>query len=237
MEKDGVSRLFLRINYPVVIIIYMVMNMLMTIFRISVMYFSSIFLMRIAGKREVAQLEVSELVTSLLISEIACMPITDPDTKIHHAIVFTFTVILLEIIMTKSSMHLPIFKHMVVGKPDFLVVKGKLDKKALKKADVTLSELVGAMRKKGIASLDKINYAIQESDGTISVFSYDDGDAAMGVQHMLVCDGRYNKSEMEKFGYSKRVVESMMSQKGIKKVEQVFFLGVDDKGNVFVIEK
>ena len=201
------------------------------------MYFASIILMRIAGKREVAQLEVSELVTSLLISEIACMPITDPDVKIHHAIVFTFTVILLEIVMTKASMHIPIFKHMVVGKPDFLVVKGKLDKNALKKADVSLSELVGAMRKQGVASMDKINYAIQESDGTISVFPFEENGKQSGVEHMLICDGRLNKTEMKTFGYSEKDVENVLKGQGIDDVKNVFFLGIDDKGNVFVIRK
>ena len=201
------------------------------------MYFTSIILMRIAGKREVAQLEVSELVTSLLISEIACMPITDPDVKLHHAVVFTFTVILLEIVMTKASMHIPVFKHMVIGKPDFLVVKGKLDKNALKKADVSLSELVGAMRKQGIASMDKINYAIQESDGTISVFPFEENKKQSGVQHMLVCDGRLNKTEMKKFGYSKELVENMLEQNGKRRVEDVFFLGIDDAGEIFIIDK
>ena len=212
-------------------------KMLKTIYRIAVMYFTSIILMRIAGKREVAQLEVSELVTSFMISEIACMPITDPEVKLWHAIVFTLSVILLEIIMTKSSMHLPFFKHMVVGRPDFLVVKGKLDKRALKKADVSISELLGAMRKQGVASLDKINYAIQESDGTISIFPFEENKSKAGVQHMLVCDGKLNKTEMKTFGYSERDVDNILKGQGIDGVKNVFFLGIDDVGNVFVIKK
>lgn len=209
--------------------------MFKTIYRIAVMYFTSVFLMRIAGKRAVAQLEVSELVTSFMVSEIACMPITDPEVPLWHAIVFSATVIAFEIILTKASIRRVFFKHMVIGKPDFLVVKGKLDVDTLKKADVSLSELVSAMRKEGVEALDKINYAIQEPDGTISVFATDETDS--GIQHMLICDGKLNKTEMKTFGYSERQVENILRKKGIKGVRDVFYLGVDDDDNVFVVEK
>ena len=217
--------------------------MLKTVCRISVMYFVSIMLMRIAGKREVAQLEVSELVTSFMVSEIACMPITDPDVPLWDAVVFTLTVILLEIILTSISIKIPFFKHMIVGKPDFLIVGGKLDKKTLNKSKVSLSELVSAMRAHGVSSIDKVNYAVQEPDGKISIIPFKElpesqaKENGAGLQHMLVCDGRLNKTEMERFGYSPKDVEKILSEKGICGIKKVFFLGVDDKGETFVIEK
>ena len=209
--------------------------MFKTIFRISVMYLTSVLLMRLAGKRAVAQLEVSELVTSFMVSEIACMPITDPDVPLWHAIVFSAMVIVFEIILTKASIKRVLFKHMIIGKPDFLITKGKLDVEVLKKADVSLSELIGSMRKNGVESLEKISYAIQESDGTISVFTTDETN--VGIQHMLVCDGKLNKTEMKTFGYSERDVDNILKGQGIKNIKQVFFLGIDDAGNVFVIKK
>ncbi len=207
------------------------------------MYFVSIILMRLAGKREVAQLEVSELVTSFMVSEIACMPITDPDVPLWDAIVFSLTVIILEVVLTSISIKIPFFKHMVVGKPDFLIVGGKLDKKALNKSKVSLSELVSAMRSAGVTSLDKINYAVQEPNGDISIIPYKEmpedevKENKSGLQHMLVCDGRLNKTEMQRFGYCERDVKNLLVGKGIESIEQVFFLGVDDEGDVVVIEK
>lgn len=217
--------------------------MLKTVYRISVMYFVSIILMRLAGKREVAQLEVSELVTSFMVSEIACMPITDPEVPLWDAIVFSLTVILLEIILTNLSLRLPFFKHVVIGKPGFLIVSGKLDKRELKKSGVSLSELISAMRSNGVTSLDKINYAIQEPDGNISVIPYKETpeteveENEAGLQHMLVCDGRLNKTEMQKFGFSERDVQRILQKKNIKSIKGVFYLGVDDRGESFVIEK
>lgn len=217
--------------------------MLKTVYRISVMYFVSIILMRLAGKREVAQLEVSELVTSFMVSEIACMPITDPEVPLWDAIVFSLTVILLEIILTKLSLRIPFFKHMVTGRPGFLIVTGKLDKQELRKSGVSLSELISAMRSNGVTSLDKVNYAVQEPDGNISIIPYKEmpetevEENESGLQHMLICDGKLNKTEMEKFGYSVRDVEKILLDKNIKDVKGVFYLGVDDGGEVFVIEK
>ena len=211
--------------------------MLETVYRISVMYLVSIFLMRLAGKRAVAQLEVSELVTSFMVSEIACMPITDPDVPLLSAIVYSAAVIVFEIVLTKLSIRRVFVKHMVVGKPDFLIVKGKIDMDVLKRADVSLSELVSAMRKKGITALDEINYAIQEPDGTISIFPNDKRGSGAGIQHMLICDGKYNKSEMKTFGYSRGDVDELLKKEGISEVKKVFFLGIDDNGETFVLEK
>ena len=208
--------------------------MFKTLYRISVMYLTSVFFMRLAGKRAVAQLEVSELVTSFMVSEIACMPITDPDVPLLSAIVYSAAVIAFEIVLTKASIRRVFFKHLIVGKPDFLIVKGNLNIDVLKKADVSLSELISAMRKKGVESLDKIDYAIQEPDGTISVFSTEEDG---GLQHMLICDGKYNKTEMKTFGYSERDVENILRGQGVDSIKDVFFLGIDDKGSVFVIEK
>ena len=218
-------------------------KMLKTVYRISVMYFVSIILMRLAGKREVAQLEVSELVTSFMVSEIACMPITDPEVPLLDAIVFSAVVIVLEIALTKTSIRMPFFKHIVVGKPDFLVVRGKLDRDAMTKSGVSLSELVSAMRLGGVTSLDKINYAVQEPDGNISIIPYKElpeteiKENKSGLQHMLVCDGKLNKSEMERFGYTETDVKRILAKKKIDDEKKVFFLGVDDEGDVFVIEK
>lgn len=218
-------------------------KMLKTVYRISVMYFVSIILMRLAGKREVAQLEVSELVTSFMVSEIACMPITDPEVPLLDAIVFSAVVIVLEIALTKTSIRMPFFKHIVVGKPDFLVVRGKLDRDAMTKSGVSLSELVSAMRLGGVTSLDKINYAVQEPDGNISIIPYKElpeteiKENKSGLQHMLVCDGKLNKSEMERFGYTETDVKRILAKKKIDDEKKVFFLGVDDEGEVFVIEK
>lgn len=217
--------------------------MLKTVYRISVMYFVSIILMRLAGKREVAQLEVSELVTSFMVSEIACMPITDPEVPLWDAIVFSLVVIVLEIILTKLSLKMPFFKHMITGKPGFLIVRGKLDKKEFNKSGVSISELVSAMRSNGVASLEKINYAVQEPDGNISIIPYkelpqeEEAENRSGLQHMLICDGRLNKTEMKMFGYSQRDIENILEREGIQSVKQVFFMGVDDEGEIFIIEK
>ena len=217
--------------------------MLKTVYRVSVMYFVSVILMRLAGKREVAQLEVSELVTSFMVSEIACMPITDPEVPIMDAVVFSLTVIILEIILTKLSLKMPFFKHMVIGKPGFLVVSGKLDKKELSKSGVSISELVSAMRSNGVTSLDKINYAIQEPDGNISIIPYKElpetevQENGAGLQHMLVCDGKLNKTEMKMFGFDEVDVKKVLAKNNVKDIKEVFYLGVDDRGKSFLIKK
>lgn len=212
--------------------------MLKTVLRISVMYLSSVVIMRAAGKKEVSQLELSELVTSFMVSEIACMPITDPEVPIYKAIVYSATVIAVNLILSKLSIRIPIIKHMVAGKPQFLIVKGKINKNEMYKAQVTLSELISAMRREGVCSIDKINYAVLESDGNISIIAdeKEDDEGESGLQHMLVIDGRINKSELEMFGYNEKWLLKRIRAHGKNSPEEVFFFGVDDAGNEVLIE-
>lgn len=212
--------------------------MLKTVLRISVMYLSSVVIMRAAGKKEVSQLELSELVTSFMVSEIACMPITDPEVPIYKAIVYSATVIAVNLILSKLSIRIPIIKHMVAGKPQFLVVKGKINKNEMYKAQVTLSELISAMRREGVCSIDKINYAVLESDGNISIIAdeKEDDEGESGLQHMLVIDGRINKSELEMFGYNEKWLLKRIRAHGKNSPKEVFFFGVDDAGNEVLIE-
>ena len=210
--------------------------MLKTVLRISIMYISSVVIMRAAGKKEISQLDLSELVTSFMVSEIACMPITDPEVPLYEAIVFSGTVVLMNVILSNLSIRMPFFKHIVAGKPTFFVIKGKINKKNMYKAKVTLSELCSAMRKEGISSLDKINYAVLEPDGNISIIPYKDlpgkekQENKNGLQHMLIIDGRINRSELEVFGYSEQWLLKRIKAHGKKRVCDVFFFGVDDEG-------
>ena len=212
--------------------------MLKTVLRISVMYLSSVVIMRAAGKKEVSQLELSELVTSFMVSEIACMPITDPEVPIYKAIVYSATVIAVNLILSKLSIRIPIIKHMVAGKPQFLIVKGKINKNEMYKAQVTLSELISAMRREGVCSIDKINYAVLESDGNISIIADEknDDEGESGLQHMLVIDGRINKSELEMFGYNEKWLLKRIRAHGKNSPKEVFFFGVDDAGNEVLID-
>ena len=212
--------------------------MLKTVLRISVMYLSSVVIMRAAGKKEVSQLELSELVTSFMVSEIACMPITDPEVPLYKAIVYSATVIAVNLILSKLSIRIPIIKHMVAGKPQFLIVKGKINKNEMYKAQVTLSELISAMRREGVCSIDKINYAVLESDGNISIIAdeKEDDEGESGLQHMLVIDGRINKSELEMFGYNEKWLLKRIRAHGKNSPKEVFFFGVDDAGNEVLIE-
>lgn len=215
--------------------------MLKTVLRIMVMYLSSIIIMRLAGKKEVSQLELSELVTSFMVSEIACMPITDPEVPLYDAILFCIAVVAINYAISKLSIRLPFVKHMVAGKPEFLAMKGKVDKKALYKAQVTLSELVSAMRKEGISSIDKINYAVLEPDGNISIIPFKDlpskeeDENKNGLQHMLIIDGKINRSELELFGYTEEWLINRLSAYGKKSVKEVFFFGVDDVGKEVIL--
>ena len=213
-------------------------ELLLTVGRLSVMYFSAVVIMRLAGKREIGQMELSELVTSFMISEIACMPVTDPEVPLWKGVTLSFVVIILELIVSQSCIKIPLIKRLITGRPCFIVVKGELDKKAFKSARISLSEFVSAMRLDGIASLEDIDYAVLEPNGNISFIPYpnNQNDGSKGVQHMIVCDGVVNKSELERFGITQKRLDAILKKENIKSVKEVFFLGIDDDNNTLIIK-
>lgn len=208
--------------------------MLTTILRISIMYIISILLMRIAGKREVAQLEVGDVVTSFMVAEIACMPLTDPEKPLFDSIVFSATVIALGVFVSYLGIKIPLIKHVTSGKPDFLIVKGELKVETLTKSKVGISELISAMRQNGVTHLSGVDYAIEEPDGTISILAKED-EGSGGLEHMLICDGKINKTEMELFGYNEKKVMRLLKMNGFSEAKDVFYMGVDDEENVRVV--
>lgn len=215
-------------------------ELFVTLGRLSIMYLAAVAIMRLAGKREIGQMELSELVTSFMISEIACLPVTDPEVPLWKGVTLSFVVILLELAVSQCCIKVPLIKRLVSGRPCFIVIKGKLDKKAFKRARISLTEFVSAMRLDGIASLEDVDYAILEPNGNISFIPYEkEGNKnkkSAGFQHMIVCDGYVNKSELKKAGISENGFNAILKNENIKSVKDVFFLGIDDRGNTSVIK-
>lgn len=185
------------------------------------------------GKRQLGELEISELVSTLLISEVASLPIADPDIPLMNAIIPVVFIVCLEIIISFTKNKSEKLKRYIEGEPTFLIYRGTLRQAALKKNRISVNELLCEIRMQGIGDINDVYYAILEQNGKLSVFEKSD---QASFSHTVIIDKEANKKRITSLGYNENWLKKQLKN---HKVDQkdVFLMTVDDNGNTYIIKK
>lgn len=200
-------------------------------------YLLLVALLKIGGKRQIGELQLSELITAFMISDIATAPIINPDTSIIHAIIPATTVILLEIILSYVTTKSQRLKKLLDGTADIVINKGKLDIKKLGKLRMSIEELICEARQAGIRDLADVEYAILEENGRFSFFEKPtSGEEKVGVAHTLVVDGSLCREGMTAANMTEEKLRAMLKKSGAE-LSDVFLFTVNDAGDSHLIRK
>lgn len=148
------------------------MDILNALFRTIFFYFLVVLAYRIMGKREISQLEIIDLIVSILMAELIAISIENMDDPIILTIVPIAALVVLEIVLAKLSLKSRKFNELMSGKPSLLIVNGKIKFKELIKNRYSLDDILLELRQNGIKSLSDVEYAILEPNGKLSVFKY-----------------------------------------------------------------
>lgn len=219
--------------------------MTVILIRTLIVYLMLTLVMRLMGKRQLGELQISELISTLVLSEVAAIPIADPNLPILYCILPVGLIFSLEVILPGLFFQFPKLRKWVEGTPSFLIQQGMICQSELRKNRITPEEFLAALRQSGYSDPQSIQYAILEASGMISVFAYTDNNSASdtppssrqaGIAHLLVSDGRINTSTVSGLGLSEEDVLGMIrSHNGALK--DVFLLTQDDSGQVNLIWK
>ncbi len=176
--------------------------------------------LRVMGKRQIGELEISELVSTLLISEIAALPIADPDIPLLNAVIPLFLIVALEIVVSSLKNRSERLKSVIEGEPIFLIYKGRLLQDMLKKNRLSVNELLCEARLQGIGELDEIYHAILEQNGHISLIKRDTGG---GIAEPLVIDGEIKEANAKRHGFGKEDLAKAAADEGLR-LDDVFLM-------------
>ena len=143
--------------------------MLINFVRAIILYLVVLLVTRLMGKREIGQLQPFEFVSSLMIANLATIPISDVNVPITDGIIPMLGLLSIHLVIGFFNLKFAKFRMLVSGKPDILVSKGKVDEKALHRERMTYTELEERLREKDIFSLDDVDYVILETNGEVSV--------------------------------------------------------------------
>lgn len=221
---------------------------MLTIFlRTVIIYFLLLGTMRILGKRQLGELEISELITTILLSEIASMPIANQNIPISYAIIPLITIMTFEVTFSFLISKFSKLKNVLSAPPSTLILKGRLQQKELSKNRISPEELLSELRLKNISDPSQVEYAILEQNGLLSVFPKIEHqqatlqqlgikDTESGIVHIIISQGTWNEYNLKLLNKKKEEFEKYMRKKGVSK-DQVFLLMIDDNDKKQLIVK
>ena len=200
--------------------------------RTVIIYFFLAFSLKIMGKRQIGEFEVGELVSTLLISEIASIPICDSSVPLLHAIIPVIFILCIEIITSALKNKLPKLKRVVEGTPVYIIYKGKLRQGALRDNRVSINEILSELRTQGIGDISDVEYGILEQNGKVAVIKKTDG----GIAHNIIVDGEVSYITLKALGYNEEWLKKRLSERGVKP-EEIFLMTVHDSGEINIIKR
>ena len=222
--------------------------MVIAFFRTIILYVFIIAGIRLMGKRQVGELEPSELVLALLIADLAAVPMQDFGIPLLTGLIPILTLLCLTMALSVLTMKSVKFRAILCGRPSIIVENGKLRQGEMRKNRFTLDELMEELRMKGVTDLSTVKYAILETNGQLSVlpFAAQQPPTAQdmnlhlpepGLPVVLINDGRLIRRSLDRRGLNDAWLEKQLKAHKVDRVEDVFLLTVDETNQVYLVEK
>lgn len=221
--------------------------MLLTYIRTTLLYVVLIIVIRMMGKRQIGQMEASEFVVTMLVANLASIPMQDGDIPLYTGVVPILTVLGLELLLSSLNLRFVKFRKLLCGKPVILIENGKILRENLLKTRVTLDELSELLRGKDVLSPDVVQYAILETNGNLSVFLYPRHQpvtvAEAGITpeeqylpYTLIADGYLYRENLKLSGRNEKWLEKEL-RKHQATLSSTFLMTVDRGGKVLWLPK
>ena len=220
--------------------------MLTIIIRSIIIYAIVLILFRVMGKRQLGQMQPFELVLTLIIADLATIPMAEVSVPVLHGIIPLFTLVLLHFVLTSLSKISPQFGVFISGKPVIIINPNGIDYKAMKDLNLSIDDLFEAIRGQGFFSLEQIQYAIMETNGKVSVMPkaefapVTNGDMKNKIEDSnipvnLVSEGKILKDNLKVAQVEENfILEFINSKVKGAKLKKVLVMTLDKQGNVFL---
>ena len=205
--------------------------------------------LRLLGKRQIAQLEPVELVLTMMISDLATVPMQDFGIPLLSGVIPIFTLLSLSMLLSQLSLHSLRFREVVCGAPVVRIRNGQIQQDAMAKNRYTPDELLEELRRQGITSVADVKYAVLENSGQLSVLPVTAQSpptaAQLGLEVadevtlplVLVNDGSILRKNLAARGLDENWLQKELKKRRLSSPRQVFLLTVDEKGSVFCVKK
>ena len=223
---------------------------MMTAFvRTVILYFFIMAGMRLMGKRQIGELEPSELVLTMMISDLAAVPMQDFGIPLLFGLVPILTLLALSLLLSQISLRSIRFRALVCGTPTVLIREGVLQQSAMRKNRYTLDELLEELREQGFTCVEDVKYAVLENSGQLTVFPWTarqpptaeqlglDLEDDVTLPAVIINDGRVIRRNLTACGRDENWLRKQLSREKAASPEEIFLLTLDEQGKVFCVRK
>ena len=221
--------------------------MLVTLVRGLILYIFIIICMRFMGKRQLGELQPTELVITILLSEIASIPMENNDVPMIYSIFAALLLVCLEIINSVIIMKSTKIRYLLQGKPAIVINDGVLDQKKLKALRFTADDILDQLRQKDIFEISQVQYAVVETNGSLSVMKKQQYDTPVnedlgikgnkqGIPVLVINDGKYIESAIKDSDFETKTIEKILKKERAE-VKDIIILLLDKYNNYTLIKK
>ena len=216
--------------------------------RTIILYIVIHLAMRIMGKRQLGELEISEFIVASLIADLASTPLQDIGIPLLNGLIPIIVMFCLEVLLAGVSMKSPRLRAIIYGKPEMLICNGVIDSAAMRRNRLTLDELMQELRAQGQLDARQIAFGVLEANGQLSVILKPDSQPApasasgIAVQpadypHIIINDGRIMRENLKKLGRNEKWLSNELKSRSLESAGDVYFMTLSDSGQVQCCKK
>ena len=220
--------------------------------RTAILYLLVVLTMRLMGKRQIGELQPYEFVITIMISDLASLPMQDARLPLLQGIIPIITLLFLKTILTQIGLKFQCTRKFVDGEPCILIYKGKINYSTLKKQQLNIDELLEELRLANYFNLDEIQYAILENDGQMSILPIDYNSSKKSncedlnsksdseinskenevkLPKVLISDGKINKNSLTAMNKDEKWVLNLLKKYNISSIKHVLIALYDTEGD------
>ncbi len=222
--------------------------MVIVIIRTMVVFLCIVGAMRLMGKRQLGELELSELVVAVLISDVAAHPLQDIGIPLLNGLLPIAVLLSCELLISWLSLKSDTLRRLLFGKPSILIEGGRIRQEEMRKNRFSLDELTEALRKKGITDFRTVQQAILETDGTLNVLSFASHSPVTPAQlHLeteergmpvtLISDGKAEEENLRMLGHDRSWLTEKLKELGLTAPDQVYLMTIDALEGIYLQKK
>ena len=209
------------------------------IFIRTVVVFIVLFIvMRLMGKRQIGEMQPYEFVITLIIAELACIPMSDPSVPLLYGISAILGVYFLHQLICLFENAVQRSRPLLSGSPSIVINKKGVDDAQLKKNNLNVTDLVESMRGAGYFSLDAVEYALYEAGGGFSALpkqNYETLQTSLAV--ILISEGKIHKKNLSLTGRNEEYFLNFLRGHGCNELKDVLIMTVDGNGKVYLQQR
>jgi uncharacterized membrane protein YcaP (DUF421 family) len=209
------------------------------VLRTLILYFIVILAVRLMGKKQISELQPSELVTTIIISNIVTISLEESNIPLMAGIIPIMLIVSLDVILTGLNLKSNMFRKITTGTPNLIISNGTIDQSAMRNLRYTIDDIMESMREASIFNLSDVQYAIVENTGKVSFYQKSDispDNPPCDPQSIVIKDGQLDKDGLKLSGQTEQWLNMLLNEKKAS-IRDVFLLTADKNGEYNFILK